>query len=217
MDRANLTVRSEALVTRLTFEGKAVSGVEYLHHGKLRHVRATREGVLSLGAIHTPKVLMQSGIGDDAHLRQFDITVLQHLPGMGHDFQDYFMAPCVWEAPAPIIGRNNLGEVTALWKNDCARDHPDLQSFLAEMPYAGPEVVGAAPPVHGWSLTTAVQRRQSRGQLRLTGQSPFDPIAIDPNFLDDPEDVLTLRRSIEFCRDVGNSTPLRQLRSESIC
>jgi choline dehydrogenase len=61
MDRPNLTVLSHALVTRLTFERKRASGVEIFYDGKTHSVRAGFEVVLSLGAIQTPKVLMQSG------------------------------------------------------------------------------------------------------------------------------------------------------------
>src|SRR5882757_6521498 len=57
MDRPNLTVLTQALVARLAFEGKKVAGVEFLREGKLHRIRATREVVLSLGAIHTPKLL----------------------------------------------------------------------------------------------------------------------------------------------------------------
>src|SRR6202008_655462 len=67
MDRPNLTVLTGALVTRLTFdrvERKRVNGVEFSPDGTLHRVAAGSEVVLSLGAIPTPKVLMQSGIGD---------------------------------------------------------------------------------------------------------------------------------------------------------
>ncbi|MDQ7977264.1 GMC family oxidoreductase N-terminal domain-containing protein [Paraburkholderia sp. SARCC-3016] len=207
--RSNLVVLPQALVMRLTFDGAAVTGVEYLRHGELKRVRATREVVLSLGAIQTPKLLMQSGIGDEAELRRHGIELKQSLPGVGRNFQDHFMAPCVWEAAGPIVGRNNLGEMTALWKSDGRRDRPDCQTFLTELPYASPEAAGRDLPVHGWSLTTAVLRTESRGRVRLTGAHPLDPVAIDANFLADPADLRTLRRCIEFCRDVGNSAPLR--------
>src|SRR5262249_31465357 len=57
MDRPNLTVLTEALVTRLTFAGKRAMGVEIVYRGKTRRIGAKLEVVLSLGAIHTPKVL----------------------------------------------------------------------------------------------------------------------------------------------------------------
>jgi choline dehydrogenase len=83
MDRPNLTVLTHALVTRLTFEGTRATGVEMCYDGSTHRVRAGREVVLSLGAIHTPKVLMQSGIGDHADLQRLGIPVVQHLPGVG--------------------------------------------------------------------------------------------------------------------------------------
>ena len=53
-------------------------------------LRLGLEVVLSLGAMHTPKVLMLSGIGDQAELRRLGIPVVQHLPGVGQNFQDHF-------------------------------------------------------------------------------------------------------------------------------
>jgi choline dehydrogenase len=103
MDRPNLTVLSQALVTRLTFEGKRASGVEIFYDSKTHHVRAGFEVVLSLGAIHTPKVLMQSGIGDQAELQRFGIPVVQHLPGVGQNFQDHPGHGCVWEQSRSIL------------------------------------------------------------------------------------------------------------------
>ena len=83
MDRPNLTVLSRALMTRLTFSGRRATGVEFTHDGKLHRIAAGREMILSLGAMHTPKVLMQSGVGDENELRRFGIPVVQHLPGVG--------------------------------------------------------------------------------------------------------------------------------------
>ena len=68
MGQPNLTVLPHALVTRLTFEDRRTTGVQISYEGSVRRIRAGREVILSLGAIHTPKVLMQSGIGDEAEL-----------------------------------------------------------------------------------------------------------------------------------------------------
>jgi len=216
MDRPNLTVLTRALVTRLAFEEKEVTGVEFLRDGKLHRIGATREVVLSLGAMHTPKLLMQSGIGDEAELKRVRISVIQHLPGVGRNFQDHFMAPCVWESRDSIEPRNNRGEATAFWKSDAALDRPDLQSFMVEAPYASPQAAKVAPPANSWSLTTAVLRTASRGRLRLTGSDPLDPIDIDANALDDPADLKALKICVEFCRAIGNSAPLRRFAKREI-
>src|SRR5260221_14243996 len=112
MDRPNLTVLCHALVTRLVMCGKQASGVEIVHDAKVRRIAAGVEVVLSLGAIHTPKVLMLSGIGDQAELRRQGIPVVQHLPGVGQNFQDHVGFGCVWEYAQPLAPRNNMGGET---------------------------------------------------------------------------------------------------------
>jgi len=210
MDRPNLTVLTEALVTRLVLEGNKAVGVEFLRGGQMHRIGAEREVVLSLGAIHTPKLLMQSGIGDEFQLKRFDIPVVQHLPGVGRNFQDHFMSPCVWEANEPIVGRNNLAEATAIWKSNSALDTPDLQTIMTERLYASPQVLKSPPPPHlFWALTTAVVRTMSRGRLHLTGPDVNDPIEIEANALDDPGDLRALKNCLEFCRAIGNSSALR--------
>src|SRR5215471_11149467 len=132
MDRPNLTVLTHALVSRVTFEGMQATGVEITHEGKIRRIRADREVVLSLGAIHTPKVLMLSGIGDQAELRHFGIPLVQHLPGVGQNLQDHVAIRCLWEYQQPLAPRNNGGEATYFWKSDSSLETPDLQTCQAE-------------------------------------------------------------------------------------
>jgi choline dehydrogenase len=101
MDRPNLTVLTHALVRRVTFDGTRATGVEILHQGTLRRVVANAEVVLSMGSINTPKVLMQSGIGEEANLRLMGIRTMQHLPGVGRNLQDHVAFDCVWEFDIP--------------------------------------------------------------------------------------------------------------------
>jgi len=76
MDRSNLTVLMGALVTRLTLEGRRITGVEFAWQGRMHQVAAAFEVVLSLGAIQTPKLLMQSGIGDESELKRLGIPLV---------------------------------------------------------------------------------------------------------------------------------------------
>jgi hypothetical protein len=88
MDRPNLTVLTHALVTRITFAGKRATGVECIYNGETNRISAGLEVVLSLGAIHTPKVLMQSGIGDQTELERppvFLFVFAQRFPGNRED------------------------------------------------------------------------------------------------------------------------------------
>src|SRR5215469_4814381 len=83
MDRPNLTVLTGALVTRVVFDGKQAVGVEFFRDGQSRRIAARCEIIVSLGAINTPRVLMQSGIGDDSELTGAGVDVVEHLPGVG--------------------------------------------------------------------------------------------------------------------------------------
>jgi choline dehydrogenase len=210
MDRPNLTVLSQALVIRLKFEGKRVSGVELFCEGKTHRVRAGFEVVLSLGAIHTPKVLMQSGIGDEAELQRFGIPVVQHLSGVGRNFQDHPGHGCVWECREPLLPRNNGAEATFFWKSDPGIDTPDLQTCQAQFPLSSPENAERfGLPENGFTLFAGVVRPKSRGQIRLTGPNPLDPVQIEANFLSHPDDLKAAIAGVELCREIGNSAALR--------
>lgn len=210
LDRQNLTVLTGALVTRVIFEGMRATGVEVLFEGKTRSIRAGREVVLSLGAINTPKVLMQSGVGDEEELRRFGIDVVQHLPGVGQNLQDHpMLASCVWEYEQPLPPRNNGVEATFFWKSDPGLDTPDLQAFQGEFLYVSPETARLNPPASCWGLAPTVVRPRSRGRLRLTGASPSDPLDIDANILGDPADMKAMILSMQLCREIGNSAALR--------
>ena len=207
MDRPNLTVLTHALVTRLTFQGKRVTGVELFYEGKTHRVGAGLEVVLSLGAIHTPKVLMQSGIGDQSELQRLAIPVVQHLPGVGQNFQDHLLFGCVWEYQGAPLPHNHIVEATSFCKSASGRESPDMQMLLAKFPVSSVENAERfGHPVNGWTLLGGVVRPKSRGRLRLTGSSPLDPIEIEANFLSHPDD---LKACVEWCREIGNSASLR--------
>jgi choline dehydrogenase len=209
MDRPNLTVRCHALVTRLVMNGKQASGVEIVHDGKVQRIAAGVEVVLSLGAIHTPKVLMLSGIGDQTELRRLGIPVVQHLPGVGQNFQDHVGFGCVWEYPQALPPRNNMCEATYFWKSDPDLDTPDLQTCQGEVPFCSAETAAQfSPPPGSWSLLAGVVRPKSRGRIRLTGANPQSPIEIEANTLAHPDDMKAAIACVEFCREVGNSAPL---------
>src|ERR1700693_5639751 len=210
MDRPNLTVLTHALVTKLTLEGRRATGVEIAFDEKIQRITAGLEVVLSLGAVHTPKVLMLSGIGDQAELQRLGIPVVQHLPGVGQNFQDHFGIGCVWEYQQPLAPRNNGGEATFFWKSNLGLDTPDLQTCPAEVPLCSAET-GAKfnPPPASWTLYGGVVRPKSRGQIRLTGPNPQDPLQIEANTLSHPDDLKAAKASVRLCREIGNSLPLR--------
>ena len=83
--RDNLRVETDALASRLLFDGKRCTGVAYLQKGQAVEATANREVIVSSGAINSPQLLMLSGIGDGDHLRSMGIPVIHHLPGVGQN------------------------------------------------------------------------------------------------------------------------------------
>ena len=210
MDRPNLTVLSDVLVTRITFQERQATSVEISYQGKIQKIHANVEVILSLGAIHTPKILMQSGIGHRVELQKLGIPVLQHLPGVGQNFQDHVAFDCVWEYAEALPPRNTMSEAILFWKSNPGLESPDLFACQAEIPKSTQENAARfGLPAAGWTLFGAVAHPKSRGRLRLTGRDPLDPIQIEANTLADPGDMKTAIACVEFCREVGNSTPLR--------
>jgi len=206
MDRPNLTVLPHALVTRLTFEGNRTTGVEISYEGSTRRIRAGREVILSLGAIHTPKVLMQSGIGDEAELNHFGIPVIQHLPGVGLGFQDHPGVCCLWECSDSLPSRP-APEAVIFWKSEGGLGSPDFQ-ILPGVLSAG-DAARLGLPAGGWALLGIVVQPKSRGRIRLTGSDPADPVQIEANYLCDPDDRKAALACVELCREIGNSGALR--------
>ena len=217
MDRPNLTVLTDALVTRLTFAGKRVTGVEIVWNGNTHYIQAESEVVLSLGAMNTPKVLMQSGIGDELELQRLGIPIVEHLPGVGRNFQDHVGFNCLWEFREAVPLRNNGGEATVFIKSDARVDTPDLQIILAEFPMSSPENIAKFGLPHaGWGFFGTLVRPKSRGRIRLSGRSPLDPIQIESNFLSHPDDRKAARACVELCREIGNSAPVGRFNKREV-
>src|SRR5258708_4616726 len=217
MDRPNLTVLTHALVTRITFEGKRATGVECIYNGKTHRISAGLEVVLSLGAIHTPKVLMQSGIGDQAELQRHGIPLVQHLSGVGQNFQDHPGMGCIWEYQKPLAPRNNTGEATFFWKSDPSLDTPDIQTIQAEIPFASAEMLARYDvPTGSWSMFAGIVRPKSRGWIRLTGPNPMDPVQIETNMMSHPDDLKAAIACVQLCREIGNSAALRSFAKREV-
>ena len=210
MDRPNLTVLTHALVARVLFEGTAAVGVELIHRGTARQIGATTEVVLSLGAINTPKVLLQSGVGDESELRRFGIPVVYHLPGVGRDLQDHVAFDCIWEYRKAESPRNNMAEAVVFGETAAGLNHADVFAWQIEVPYATPTNIGQfGLPDAGWTLHGAITHPKSRGRVHLSGPKPTDPLAIEANTLSHPEDMNTAIACVQWCREIGNAAPLR--------
>ena len=209
MDQSNITVLAGALATRILFHEHRTTGVELNYQGRTLRVDAVREVVLSLGAINTPKLLMQSGIGDESELKRVSIPVLQALPGVGHNLHDHLAFGCVWEnagEKAPQVPRS---QTACFWRTEAGLQAPNFYVYSHGGPDFTPENAARFKPTSAcWSLSAGM-RPNSRGVIHLTGACPDDPVTIDPNYLDDPQDLKNLIAGVSLAREIGNSSPLR--------
>jgi choline dehydrogenase-like flavoprotein len=200
MDRPNLTVLTHATVTRLILEGKRTCGIEIAYKSKVHRIGGL-EVVLALGAINTPKLLMQSGIGDQSELQRLGIPLVQHLPGVGQNFQDHLtFANCMWECQQPVGESGNVAQAILFWKSDPSLEAPDVQIFQRLQVQASADSMTMVP---------IIVRPKSRGHLRLTGLNPLDPIEIHANIFGDPGDLKAVTTAIELCRDIADSDVFR--------
>lgn len=207
----NLTILTQAMVTRLLIVGTRTVGVEVLIEGHLHRFYAAAEVVLSMGAVNTPKVLMQSGIGPQDELRAHGIEPVSHLPGVGHNHQDHIAFGCTWEYRQPQAIGGGGCEATLYWKSDARLDAPDLLHCQLEFPVPSPPEVNIQAPEHGWTMFAGLARPVSRGRLRLSGSGPLDSLLIEPNSLSAPQDMAAAFASIELCRELGNSEAFNTL------
>lgn len=205
LQHPNLTVLTGALVTRVLLSGTKAIGVEAVVDGKRHRFHAGAEVILSMGAVNTPKVLMQSGIGPEDQLRAHGIALINHLPGLGQNLQDHIAFGCTWEYRQPQLIGGSGCETTLYWRSDSRLDAPDLLQCQLEFPVPSPSEVGVQPPQHGWTMFAGLARPVSRGRVRLSGAGPLDAPLIEPESLSAPEDMAAALASIDLCRAIGNS------------
>ncbi|MBB3148445.1 choline dehydrogenase [Phyllobacterium trifolii] len=205
LSQPNLTVLTDALVTRLIFNGKRATGVEVLVDGQRRQFTARCETVLSLGAINTPKVLMQSGVGPEDELKAHGIPVVQHLPGVGRNHQDHIAFGCTWAYRKPEAVGGTGCEAKLYWKSDARLSQPDILQCQLEFAVPSPIETGLQTPEHGWTMFNGLAQPKSRGRLRLSGPDLNDAMLIEPNSLSEPEDMAAALVAVELCRELGNS------------
>ncbi len=205
MHQPNLTVLTGALVTHLLFQGRTAVGVEVSYKGELKRVNATKEVVLCLGAIQTPKVLMQSGIGDRAQLERFNIPLIQHLPGVGQNLHDHISIGLVWEGLEVDMPAAPRGQAVCFWKTRSELASPNAFTYTFPGPFLTPEnAAHIKMPMHAWSMALGLNP-SSRGAVTLTGPSANDQVKIDNGYLRDPQDLEDMSEAIEKARRIGNS------------
>lgn len=223
--RQNLKIMTDMQVARIVIEdGKAV-GVMVLAGNESRFIAATREVVVTAGAIGTPNILLHSGIGPGEQLAALDIPVAKDLSAVGQNLQDHldiFMIyrlngrygydkykRLIWKIWAglqfllygsgPIT--SNVVEGGAFWWVDRNNPFPDVQfHFLAG---AGVEAgIADVPGGSGCTLNAYLVRPKSRGSVSLASNDPREHPVIDPKYLSDEEDLCKTVESVKLGRRI---------------
>ena len=205
--RGNLDVVADALVYRLRIEDGRCVGVDYRGRGGSISVNCSSEVVLAAGAIGSAQLLLLSGIGPQAHLRQVGVDVVLDLPGVGANLHDHPGATVAYAAPVSIpIGVGNRVEAAGLMRGCPATDAPDLQAlFIA--PLGDP-----AGADNRYAVMFSAMTPYSRGSVRLASAQPDVLPLVDPNYLGDPRDVEIMIAGLRFAREIGNQRALSRWR-----
>jgi choline dehydrogenase len=231
--RPSLTVLTNAAVSRVVIEGGRATGVEILERSGPRVIRATKEVVLSAGVFGSPQILMLSGVGPAAHLREHDIDVHSDLP-VGQNLHDHLFVPMTFLAPeakhrgtAPYFARGILGQMIkgeswfggtffdamAFVRTGNSGDLPDLQLHTLPWSYPSPNqdknerhTVDKRPAL---TVFPTLIYPKSRGEVRLASADPTAAPLIDPAYLAEPDDTKFLLDGIKLVREVMASKRLK--------
>ena len=233
--RANLTVRTNALATRVLLEGKRAVGIEYAkggRGGRIVEVRANREVILSGGAINSPQLLQISGIGPAALLQSLDIEVVHDLAGVGENLRDHY-APrfsmrvknietinersrgltFVGEVFKYFIGAKSIvnlspSMVYGFWHSDEVARTNDLQFIFTPASYKQ-GVHGLLDDHPGFTIAAWNHRPQSKGWVRSRSADPFEKPMIQPNYLTDEEDRRLTVSAMKLARRLMHTEPMK--------
>jgi 4-pyridoxate dehydrogenase len=242
LERPNLEVETNAMATKILFEGHRAVGIEYLKGNEHRVARAEREIILAGGVINSPQILMLSGIGDPEVLRAHNVSVITSLPGVGRNLQDHVSVTIAYgrKEPGPLhakmradrmavelvrayfrgegIAADWPGGVMAFLKSSPELALPDIQLLFGAAPmtahaYFRPFV---RPYADSFGCRAVLLRPESRGRIELALPDPRAPVRIRQNFLAIEKDWATLRAGVRLVREIGRQTPLASFTSGEI-
>jgi len=231
--RGGVDLRVDAPAREIIFEGRRAAGVRFEHGGRMREVRARREVIVCAGALHSPKLLLDSGIGPAAQLRQFGIPVRHDLPGVGENLRDHYTVRMVWRARNTrtlneisrgwrlgleiakwLAGRPSIlalspSLVHVYWKSRPELTRGDIQVLFTPGSYKEGRAY-VLDDFPGMSCGARQQRPESRGHVRLRSPDPREAPEVQPNYLVDPRDQAVLLAAIRLARKLMASGPMAE-------
>lgn len=227
LNRPNLKVITNALASRILFEGSKATGVEYLYDNKISKIKANREVILSGGAINSPQILQLSGLGPAALLAEHGIPVVLDQPNVGEHLQDHFQARIVLKCTRPVTVNDDMrswwrmakmglryalfrkgplavsaGYAGGFWRTRAELKRPDVQTHF--LTFSLDRMGEKLHPFSGFTASICQLRPSSRGSVRIKSADPRAAPAIRYNYLATEHDrrtmldgMRTLRRILE--------------------
>ncbi|ROT42101.1 GMC oxidoreductase [Sodiomyces alkalinus F11] len=231
--RPNLTVLTNAWVSRVNVAGDSVAGVNLtLQDGTRRTLAAKAETILCAGAIDTSRLLLHSGIGPAAQLSGLGIPVVRDIPGVGENLQDHPESIIMWELNKPVPPNQttmdsdasiflrreppNAGAIPSAANPYGLSDGgvTDLMMHCYQIPFTLNTLRLGYPDVkdgHAFCMTPNIPRPRSRGRLYLTSADPNVKPALDFRYFTDPGgyDAATLVYGMRAAREVAQQSPFK--------
>jgi choline dehydrogenase len=225
LERPNLTLQTDAHVTRVLFDGTRAVGVEIEDGGELKEIRAEREVILSAGSYQSPQILLLSGIGPAADLELAGIPQMHELP-VGQGLQDH---PSTWityttdelsllsaeteenlgllmtEGRGPLT--SNFAESGGFFRTSDELEAPDIQLHM--IPILFPEAGAGDVLVDGWALSACLLRPTSSGFVKLRSRVPTAKPRILHNYFVSEEDRTALTAGVRRALEIANSPALQ--------
>lgn len=222
--RPNVTLLTQAHVTGIAIEKGRAKGVTYRHRDQDHTANTDGEVLLCAGAFQSPQLLMLSGIGPAAQLKQHGIKVHADLPGVGENLMDHLEVHLKYQSPHKGISKNSLlktqnilkagiqwylthdgpaasgpSRVGAFFKSTTRKKLADIQFHF--WPYFAPGWL-PDPSMDGYSFDVGPVQSESRGWVRLKSNDPYDSPRILLNGLSRDADFKEFRKAIEIAKDI---------------
>jgi 4-pyridoxate dehydrogenase len=239
--RHNLTVETGAHATRLTMQGTRATGIEYVKgSGDLKRAEA-REVIVASGTFNSPQLLMLSGIGPAAHLREMGIACVADLP-VGKNLQDHLGSYMTYTRKSPGVFHGEMrfdrmalsmlmayfhgsgpatvvpGGLHAFVKTRPELEVPDIEFMFrgtSHHPHLWFPLLYPAF-TDGYGIRPTLLHPDSRGELTLRSSDPRDPPRIHYNFLTAPNDLPTLRQGFKLARELAYHQALDPYRGKEL-
>ena len=244
MKRRNVRVVTHAQVTKVLFEGRRATGVEYLHRGVRKIAVAGREVILAGGAINSAQLLQLSGIGPAKVLQTQGIEVRLENANVGAHLQDHvglnytyrMKVPTLNDELRPWWGKLRVGlryvlsrggplslsvnQGGGFFRSSPAHTRPNMQlymqAFSTLIPKVGERPLLTPDPFSGFSLGLSNCRPSSRGFIEIQSDDPLQHPRIVANAYSTAADVAEMLEAVKFLRKIATQEPLAEVIAEEL-